>query len=343
MRYTSLSAIIAPQHQPFTVVICITLLSPTFQTCFLVTQQRATHEMDTNDSPLFRFPTAQRKHFHSATTSTSSLPVMNSQDVPDFLAIHQVNHAYDTAHQMLHSDDISFDTVLDPVMLHGAYVSPSAVPTPHLNPTPHLQQSQFFPSPNHDLPMTFGPHQMNQMQNYQFCYPRSVPNVNSPNMMESPNGLHPLSKALVAETFQQSMDLSAQKTIYPLEELEDDRKYGRSPMSSLEVPQGTELDYLSRDAICQDRVYRSSATPFGESDNGSGCDEFHLDRDEPYAQRIYRCLKEAPDHTMVLKDIYKWFTENTDKGQDPNVKGWQNSIRHNLSMNKVRHINSSSV
>jgi len=299
--------------------------------------------MDTNDSPLFKFPTAQGKHFHSASTSTSSLPVMNSQDMPDFLAIHQINHGYDQAHPMLHSDDISFDTVLDPAMLHGAYVSPSAIPAPHLHPAPHLQQSQLIPSSNHNLPMILGPHQMSQIQNHQFCYPRSVPSIHSPNTMESPNGLHPLSKALAAETFQQSMDLSAQKTVYPLEELEDDHTYGRSPMSSFEVPQGAERDYLSSDAICQDRIYRSSATPFGESDIGSGCEEFPLDRDEPYAQRIYRCLKEAPNHTMVLKDIYKWFTENTDKGKDPNVKGWQNSIRHNLSMNKVSYINSSSV
>lgn len=56
---------------------------------------------------------------------------------------------------------------------------------------------------------------------------------------------------------------------------------------------------------------------------------------EPYAQLIYRALKEAPGHGMVLKDIYDWFEKNTDKAKNPLSKGWQNSIRHNLSMNGV--------
>ena len=58
---------------------------------------------------------------------------------------------------------------------------------------------------------------------------------------------------------------------------------------------------------------------------------------EPYAQLIYRALKSVPNHSMVLKDIYEWFAHNTDKPQtSTSAKGWQNSIRHNLSMNGVR-------
>ena len=58
---------------------------------------------------------------------------------------------------------------------------------------------------------------------------------------------------------------------------------------------------------------------------------------EPYAQLIYRALKSVPSHSMVLKDIYEWFEKNTDKPQtSTSAKGWQNSIRHNLSMNGVR-------
>jgi len=58
---------------------------------------------------------------------------------------------------------------------------------------------------------------------------------------------------------------------------------------------------------------------------------------EPYAQLIYRALKSVPGHSMVLKDIYEWFEKNTDKPQtSTSAKGWQNSIRHNLSMNGVR-------
>jgi hypothetical protein len=55
---------------------------------------------------------------------------------------------------------------------------------------------------------------------------------------------------------------------------------------------------------------------------------------EPYAVLIYRALRSAPGHKMVLKDIYAWFERHTDKAKDGS-KGWQNSIRHNLSMNGV--------
>jgi len=57
--------------------------------------------------------------------------------------------------------------------------------------------------------------------------------------------------------------------------------------------------------------------------------------DEPYAKLIYRALMSAPDHSMVLQEIYQWFRENTAKGSS-DTKGWMNSIRHNLSMNAVR-------
>lgn len=66
-----------------------------------------------------------------------------------------------------------------------------------------------------------------------------------------------------------------------------------------------------------------------------GHDETTIDKEQPYAQLIYRALMEAPNHTMILRDIYEWFKKNTDKAADKETKGWQNSIRHNLSMNGV--------
>ncbi|KAL9011371.1 MAG: hypothetical protein Q9173_003780 [Seirophora scorigena] len=71
------------------------------------------------------------------------------------------------------------------------------------------------------------------------------------------------------------------------------------------------------------------------------CDEADDDggiTEEPYAQLIFRALKSAPGHRMVLKDIYRWFERNTDKASKSS-KGWQNSIRHNLSMNGPTHSN----
>ncbi|KAI4270621.1 MAG: hypothetical protein L6R38_007067 [Xanthoria sp. 2 TBL-2021] len=80
----------------------------------------------------------------------------------------------------------------------------------------------------------------------------------------------------------------------------------------------------------------------GESQYLHGLDEDDQQNDEvdeegsvnsePYAQLIFRALKSAPGHKMVLKDIYQWFEKHTNKARGGS-KGWQNSIRHNLSMN----------
>jgi hypothetical protein len=60
-----------------------------------------------------------------------------------------------------------------------------------------------------------------------------------------------------------------------------------------------------------------------------------IDKEQPYAQLIYQALLNAPNKTMILRDIYEWFKSNTDKASASETKGWQNSIRHNLSMNGV--------
>lgn len=66
-------------------------------------------------------------------------------------------------------------------------------------------------------------------------------------------------------------------------------------------------------------------------------DDEPIDKEQPYAQLIYRALLDAPQHTMVLRDIYDWFRMHTDKAAHSETKGWQNSIRHNLSMNGVSY------
>lgn len=57
--------------------------------------------------------------------------------------------------------------------------------------------------------------------------------------------------------------------------------------------------------------------------------------DKPYARLIYDALMQAPGHRMMLREIYDWFRQYTTKPQESGSNGWQNSIRHNLSMNKV--------
>lgn len=57
--------------------------------------------------------------------------------------------------------------------------------------------------------------------------------------------------------------------------------------------------------------------------------------DPCYAQLLYKCLKEAPDHTMTLKNVYEWVRQHSKKARESSGTGWQNSVRHNLSMNAV--------
>lgn len=54
-----------------------------------------------------------------------------------------------------------------------------------------------------------------------------------------------------------------------------------------------------------------------------------------YAQLIYKALMSVPKHGMKLEEIYEWFEKNTQKTSQTNSKGWQNSVRHNLSMIEV--------
>ncbi|KAI0409815.1 hypothetical protein F4802DRAFT_611502 [Xylaria palmicola] len=55
-------------------------------------------------------------------------------------------------------------------------------------------------------------------------------------------------------------------------------------------------------------------------------------QEEPYAKQIWRALMSSPNKAMILQQIYEWFRINTDRAKSDS-KGWQNSIRHNLSMN----------
>ncbi|SPO02552.1 uncharacterized protein DNG_05225 [Cephalotrichum gorgonifer] len=66
-------------------------------------------------------------------------------------------------------------------------------------------------------------------------------------------------------------------------------------------------------------------------------DEMALDKDDtndlPYAKLIYKALLSHPQHAMTLQEVYDWFMINTNK--DKTNRGWQNSVRHNLSLNKA--------
>ncbi|KAH6657061.1 hypothetical protein BKA67DRAFT_178763 [Truncatella angustata] len=90
---------------------------------------------------------------------------------------------------------------------------------------------------------------------------------------------------------------------------------------------------VPNNGLSNDYTFDDEETSFapGRGDNGSDEEEAKRE-DEPYAQLIYKAFMSREDHAMTLQEIYQWFRENTDKANSEN-KGWQNSIRHNLSMN----------
>ena len=108
----------------------------------------------------------------------------------------------------------------------------------------------------------------------------------------------------------------------------DSANFNISPISS---PGTASPDTVSPATILGQEAINSRTVYTGEESDEDGSSN-----SEPYAQLIFRALKSAPGHRMVLKEIYEWFAKNTDKAKTSSSKGWQNSIRHNLSMNGVR-------
>lgn len=97
-----------------------------------------------------------------------------------------------------------------------------------------------------------------------------------------------------------------------------------APLSDPDMGMDADMDYNVGLYDTEDVIgSRSSAEPSANK------------ADEPYAQLIYRAFMSRQNKSMTLQEIYQWFRENTDKGKSEG-KGWQNSIRHNLSMNGVR-------
>ncbi|GAM85403.1 hypothetical protein ANO11243_034100 [Dothideomycetidae sp. 11243] len=57
--------------------------------------------------------------------------------------------------------------------------------------------------------------------------------------------------------------------------------------------------------------------------------------DEAYAHLLFKCLDSVPEKQMSLKQIYEWMRANCSRVRDGRSSGWQNSVRHNLSMNQA--------
>jgi Forkhead domain len=110
-----------------------------------------------------------------------------------------------------------------------------------------------------------------------------------------------------------------------------DALYGRaSPAPS------SDIDRMEFRISPSDNKDRESEDRDPLSTIGDEMDGGEDDGNQPYAQLIYRALLSAPEHKMVLNEIYDWFRNTYERFNKAKGKGWQNSIRHNLSMNGVR-------
>lgn len=81
-------------------------------------------------------------------------------------------------------------------------------------------------------------------------------------------------------------------------------------------------------------VEMSEDMKYDEMDSPSALDPSD-DKELPYAKLIWKAFMSTPSRSMHLQQIYEWFRQNTDKANGDGT-GWMNSIRHNLSMNKVK-------
>ncbi|RMZ76096.1 hypothetical protein DV737_g4968, partial [Chaetothyriales sp. CBS 132003] len=99
--------------------------------------------------------------------------------------------------------------------------------------------------------------------------------------------------------------------------------YGESPIQS-SYYSSPDLANVGFDKLCPKSLLQEDLDYEEDEDYQGG---------KPYARLIYEALLEAPGHRMMLRDIYKWFEKNTTKPRESGTNGWQNSIRHNLSMN----------
>jgi hypothetical protein len=131
-----------------------------------------------------------------------------------------------------------------------------------------------------------------------------------------------------------------------------DSSFDRQGPTSHPVYTADPMQLSVDDVFPQDSIDGGSAYPSGDFNNylnsnpnlhqqqqfydndSESLDTGEEGTDPCYAQLLHRCLKEAPDHTLSLKEVYEWVLQHSQKAKNKD-RGWQNSVRHNLSMNAV--------
>ena len=207
------------------------------------------------------------------------------------------------------------------------------------------------PSMSSSWPTSFEIGNTNQYYSYNsVIYEPSLPRNQfgeTPRTLPYDEGLYndrSVSSKTVYEAPSYMMELNRQGTIesglrYELHHAahESAREFARlsiSPSADAEDGSMGEISFLEHPAPSRNPQSDSSEDGGPSSREMTAAEADEHGAEEPYAKLIYRALMSAPDHSMVLQEIYQWFRENTTKGSS-DTKGWMNSIRHNLSMNAV--------
>ncbi|KAH9860990.1 hypothetical protein IAQ61_010726 [Plenodomus lingam] len=177
--------------------------------------------------------------------------------------------------------------------------------------------------------------------NYNLAYSSQYPDSSCPRSYNGIDGTGLSTEINTAQTYPpdafqiepprhaDNMDLSDQESNGHLMQMSNDYEPHRyNSHIKIEDNFGYQSPYSN---ITRASTPQDCGSPYPHSGDAGG--DIAIDKEQPYAQLIYQALLHADGHTMILRDIYDWFKKYTDKAAASETKGWQNSIRHNLSMN----------
>lgn len=147
--------------------------------------------------------------------------------------------------------------------------------------------------------------------------------------------------SLPGENPQQQHILSSPfaNTAFPIDNMDPDSKNTEAPAMTPDhidsAMSDRSLSPQPRNEVHKAYTFRGDDASPAPVQGGSTPDGEDASRvDTPYNQLIYRAFMSREDHAMTLQELYQWMRDNTDRASAED-KGWQNSIRHNLSMNGV--------
>lgn len=90
--------------------------------------------------------------------------------------------------------------------------------------------------------------------------------------------------------------------------------------------------------ITNDHLITSSPSSSSNNSNNNNMNRLYVKRrrrpPHSYASMIAQAILNSKEQKMTLRDIYNWVQEKYPHLYESNETGWQNTIRHNLSLNR---------